>query len=80
MQPFKRGDIVRQQVLPTGRYEYFHVDIAHPNGALDVICDDTGTRAGLSARHGRVELATLAQLIEHREARLARSGATGGGV
>lgn len=79
MQRFKRGDIVRQRVLPFMRYDYFHVEHVHDNGALDVIADSTGKPAGLSSHHGGVELATLSELLKHREARLARSGAIGGG-
>jgi hypothetical protein len=69
MQPFKRGDIVRQPVAGTVRYDYFHVEYAHPEGALDVIDDATGKPAGLSANAGGVEPATMAQLLEERERR-----------
>lgn len=68
MNEFERGDIVRQKVGETNRYDYFHIEYVHRNGALDCIADADGKRCGLSANAGRVEKATLAQLVQHREA------------
>lgn len=66
MSPFKRGDIVRQQVC-AGRWDFFHVEHVHANGALDVVDDRTGGACGLSSRNSKLELATLAELVERRE-------------
>lgn len=79
MQRFKRGDIVRQRVYGD-RFDYFHVEHVHNYGGLDVIADDTGKPAGLSSNSSGLELATMAELLEHRERRVARSGQPGGGV
>jgi hypothetical protein len=65
LNPFKRGDIVRQEVCQ--RWNYFHVDYAHDNGALDVIEDRTGTHCGLSANSSKLELTTLRQLVDWRD-------------
>lgn len=66
MNNFKRGDIVRQQVTGGG-FDYFHVEQAHANGALDVLSDRTGKPFGLSAHHSGLEKATLAELVAARE-------------
>ncbi|SDC69557.1 hypothetical protein SAMN05428966_102133 [Massilia sp. PDC64] len=68
MNEFKPGDIVRQRIHPGGRWDYFHVEYAHRNGALDCIADADGKPCGLSAHARGIEKATLAQLVEHREA------------
>lgn len=70
MNPFKPGDIVKQQVAGTGgRFDYFHVEHAHPNGAIDAIDDSDGRPCGLSANHSRLQLASLEELMADRARR-----------
>jgi len=63
----KPGDIVRQRIHQGGRFDNFHVEYVHRNGALDCIADADGRRCGLSWNSGGIEKATLAQLLEHQE-------------
>ena len=77
MQPFKRGDIVRQPRPGIFKYDYFHVDQAHENGGLAVIGDADGRKYGLSADLS--ELATLKDLVTDREARQRADQARRGG-
>lgn len=69
MKPFKPGDIVKQEVAGTGRFDFFHVERVHASGALDVIADSTGKACGLSTHRGRVQLATMAELVADRAQR-----------
>lgn len=72
MNDIRPGDIVRQRIHPGGRWDYFHVEYAHRNGALDCIADVDGKRCGLSLNTGRIEKTTLAELNAHREQLAAR--------
>lgn len=49
IQPFKKDDIVKTEISRTGRFNYFRVNSAHANGALDVVGLDNGMYYGLSA-------------------------------
>lgn len=68
MNPFKPGDIIKQQ-MPGGRFDFFHVEAAHPNGSIDAIADDTGKPCGLSAHHSRLQPACMRELLADRARR-----------
>jgi hypothetical protein len=64
----KPGDIVRRRIHPGGRFDYFHVEHVHRNGALDCIADADGKPCGLSLNAGGIEKTTTAELLNSRDA------------